>query len=136
MFKLPGPRVAGLIALAAGTVLCACGGNNNATGAGTDPILTITNEWKDEANADHRFLLASGDDGKNAGSFTGQELLPDSTWDLAGNWENGKVDFTVNRAQPVTYTARFNQDSPTRLAFQSGGVSLVLIQNTGAPRTD
>lgn len=120
--------IAGLFALAAVAALCSCGGNDNATGTGNDPILTISNDWKEEGNLNHHFSFASGDDGKRSGVFTGDESLADSTYNLVGSWDKGKISFTVSRARLATYAGQFNADNPKRLVFQSGSATLVLVQ--------
>ncbi len=92
------------------------------------PILTITNSWGNEAEADHNFNFASGEDGETSGAFTGEEVTPDNDdFDLTGSWSNGRVEFTVQRDEDVTWVARFTEDNPTRLEFESGEEQLVLL---------
>jgi len=112
-----------LLLLALG--LAACSGDDEET---PDPILTITNQWTDEADGDHYFDLVSGDDTRPAGTFTGTEIQPDqSTFDLTGSWARGEVQFVVDRDGGVAYTATFTEDNPTRLVFQSGTAGQLVI---------
>jgi hypothetical protein len=92
------------------------------------PILTITNSWGVEGESGHSFAFVSGDDGETAGAFTGDEFTLDDDYPLAGTWENGRVEFTVERSTgDVTFTARFSEDNPERLTVRAGDEELVLL---------
>lgn len=92
-------------------------------------LLIITNIWVDEADGEHTFNLFSNDDGSVEGDFEGEETLPDFTFfEITGRWQNNRVEFTVNRPTPVTYTATLSSDNPNRLVFSSSEGSLVLVR--------
>jgi hypothetical protein len=117
--------------LCAGLALAGCGGQGQTVMGGSDPLMTITNSWSDEADATHQFNLTSTDDGQSIGRFTGQEQLGDgSSFDLTGSWGHGQVTFTVNRNAPVTYSSSFVKSNPSRLIFRSGSRQLTLVMST------
>jgi hypothetical protein len=93
----------------------------------TEPIVTITNNWADAADATHTFQFNSADDGERAGAFVGSEQFNGvNTYSLTGSWGNGTVVFTVARPDPIRYTARANDDNQTRFVFESSAGQLVL----------
>ena len=96
------------------------------------PIIIVSNDWVNEADAEHVFNFQSPDDGAPEGSFDGQETRPDDDTanPLTGSWERGHITFTVTREGGArTYAARFDQDEPLRLAFAAGSEQLVLLRN-------
>lgn len=97
-----------------------------------DVILTIGDSWENQADASHFFVfVADGDDGTLAGTFTGTEFRGTEENDLAGQWDHGRVEFTVQRPSgAVTYEAFFDEDNPSVLAFDSSEGSLVLAQSS------
>lgn len=119
-----------LAPLAVAIAACGGGSSSNPTTPVTYPVIIITNSWVDEDDSSHVFLLASSNDGSATGTFTGEENSGIDTFELAGAWERGVIRFTVQRATPVTYEARFSSDNPTRLEFSSSAGTLVLIQSS------
>jgi hypothetical protein len=100
-----------------------CGGGDQAA----DPIVTITNNWTDEADANHTFQFNSTDDGERAGTFVGQERFGGvNTYALTGTWGAGYVVFVVERPIAVKYTARASEDNQTRFVFESSAGDLTL----------
>ena len=107
-------------------VVAACSSDDDPAPAA--PILTITNTWVVEGGANHSFNFVSSEDGELEGTFFGEEATPDGgDFDLDGTWTNGRITFTVERDETVTYTARFSEDNPTRLVFESDAGQLVLL---------
>jgi hypothetical protein len=95
-----------------------------------DPIVTITNNWTDQADATHTFQFNSTDDGETTGAFVGSEQFDNvDVYSLTGSWDRGTVVFTVERPVPVRYTARATADNQTRFVFASDAGQLVLTHD-------
>ncbi len=111
------------IAFATGTV-ASCG---DAAGL-TSTFISITNLWKDVANANHTFDLFSNDDGGTSGQFTGTEYVNENDFTgfpLTGSWASGRISFTVQRsAGNVKYTADMPTDDLDDLTFTSSAGTL------------
>jgi phage-related tail fiber protein len=104
-----------------------CGGSEEAV----SPIITITDNWTDTANANHTFqFTATTDDTERTGAFDGEERIGGDTYDLSGTWAAGYVVFVVQRATAVRYTARVTDDNPTRLEFESSAGDLTLTRGS------
>lgn len=98
------------------------------------PIITITNSWVDQADADHTFDFQSDDDGQTEGTFVGNEFQNFAdVGGLTGNWKDGEIEFTVDRASgaEVTYQGTFTEESPDRLTFTHGQETLELVRDSG-----
>ena len=117
--------------LTLGFVLLALGSGGCASqDEAVDPIVTITNNWADDADATHTFQFNSSDDGEREGTFVGNEQFNGlDVYALTGSWDNGNVVFTVERPVPVRYTAQVNADNQTRFVFESEAGQLVLAHD-------
>ena len=115
-----------LIGLTAG--VAACGAAGDVLG----PLVILTNNWRDEANANHTFLIQddTGFLAKRSGTFTGTERLPSgATFQLEGFWsENGSIQFTVHRSPDVIYRGTIPGDNANRLPFTSSAGNLVWLR--------
>lgn len=120
-------RTRALITLVAAAIATAgCGAE-----AVIAPIIILTNTWAEEGNPEHTVFFSDDTEGepRSHGTFTGNETLPDGTeFDLEGSWSRGRVEFTVHRAQDVTYEAEIPEDNANRLEFSSSVGSLVLVR--------
>lgn len=92
-------------------------------------VLLISMTWLDAHDPDHTVRFVSEDDGKENGSFTGEDKLAGrANIPISGNWEKNKITLNVLSHSPKTYTAEFSGNNPTRLEFD-GPASFVLIQD-------
>ena len=84
----------------------------SATGGGDDFLPTITNLWRDVADQDHTLDMASNDDGKATGSFSGTEERPGFvSSDVSGTWINSKVTLTISRpGGDLQFNGKFTAD--------------------------
>ncbi len=116
-----------LFGLTVGTAACAA-----AVGDILGPLVILTNQWRDEANASHTFTVQdnTGFMAKRSGTFTGTENLPNgTTFQLEGSWaENGSIQFTVHRSPDVTYRGTIPGDNASRLTFTSSAGGLVWLR--------
>jgi hypothetical protein len=103
------------------------------SGSALGPLITITNQWRNEANADHTFFFLdnTGGTARREGTFTGNEQPPGgaATNDLTGSWStNGRIQFTVQRpAGNVTYQGTLTSNLD-RMSLTSSAGPLVLIR--------
>lgn len=136
-----------LLALA----LAACSAGSE--GGEIERLVTITNQWTNAADAQHRFdLNAQTGDGTARGTFTGCESRPAPSGQQAvhrcaggsfsptrdeyaveGTWaDNEVVLHTERRAGRRTLRARVSTDNPTSLRFvEDGSGTVVVIQRGG-----
>ncbi len=98
------------------------------------PVLVITATWDVEGQEGRSFTFSADQDdseGLEWGTFDGSENREDlfEFYNLEGSWENGEIEFTVDRSGVQTrYTGTFTQDRPSRLTFYSSGETIVLVQ--------
>lgn len=102
------------------------------SGSALGPLITITNTWQNEANANHTFFFDDNTGGtpRREGTFTGNETPPGGVDNpLTGSWStNGRIQFTVQRpAGPVTYQGTLTSNLD-RMALSSSAGPLVLIR--------
>ena len=78
-------------------------------GSSDDFLPTITNFWIDVADQTHTLDMASNDDGKATGSFTGTEDNPAfGLSDVSGTWIHSKVTLTIKRpGGDLQFTGKF-----------------------------
>jgi hypothetical protein len=104
-----------LASFAALMLLTACGGSDPAAPDNYLPL--ISNFWRNVANPAHSLLLASTDDRKPAGVFTGKERLsPTDSSNVTGSFQNSKATVVISRSSgTVTYTGTFYGGDSLRL---------------------
>jgi hypothetical protein len=114
-----------------GLAAMACGGSGGTpTSPAVFPVIIITNSWENEIDPTHFFLLASSDDGKSSGTFTGEETLDGVTSQLSGSWSQGRIEFTVQRDDAVRFEGSIPGDNPKRLELTSPAGALVIVQSS------
>lgn len=116
----------GMIVILAVCASAACGAE-----AIIAPIIILTNTWAEEGNPEHTFSFSDDTNGESQaeGTFTGTETLPDLTeFDFEGDWSHGRVEFTVHRAEDVTYTGTIPEDDANRIEYHSSAGNLVLVR--------
>jgi len=124
-------KMAAISLLMIGLVAMACGGSGGGpTSPAVFPVIIITNSWENEVDPTNFFLLASNDDGKSSGTFTGEETLEGVTSQLAGSWSQGRIEFTVQRDTAVRFEGNIPGDNPKRLELTSPAGSLVIVQSS------
>jgi hypothetical protein len=115
---------AGVLAL---VVAAACGGADV-----LGPLVILTNSWEDAADPQHIFNFTddTGFTPQRSGTFTGTETVSGGTqFNLSGSWsENGKIQFTVQRATAVTYRGTLNPSNTDRIDFTSSAGALTILR--------
>ena len=94
-------------------------------------IATISNTWNEINVPDHTFSLASADDGKEAGTFTGEETIPgiQQVQPIKGEWSDNDISMTLIRnGHEVTYQGKLTHDKQDTIRFSSPSV-LVICRN-------
>ncbi len=122
--------MAAIVLMLTATASC----DSEGEGGGVGPIILITNQWRNEADSDHRFDLDSPDDNRSEGAFIGEEERPVGDLvefnDLVGFWTDGRIQFTVSRPDgDVRYTGTFDEVNQKRLEFTSSLGPLVIIRD-------
>lgn len=105
--------LAGVVAVLA---LPACSSGSGPT-APDDYLPVISNIWRNSATATYTLLLASGDDRKASGAFTGTENHPTlGTSAVSGTFRNSQATFLIKRSGgDVTYAGTFYGADSLRL---------------------
>lgn len=97
------------------------------------PLITLTNQWRDETNQNHTFQFNdnTGGTAQRSGTFTGNENTPaGQQYPLTGSWSsNGNIQFTVVRPSgSVTYNGTLTSNL-NRISFTSSAGNLVVVRN-------
>ena len=95
-----------------------------------DFLPTFSNTWHNVADETHTFALASADDGKATGSFSGEENHPDLEIPnpIGGTFTNSVCEFIIDRpGGNVTYAGKFLHADTLRLT--RSGETLVIARN-------
>jgi hypothetical protein len=117
------------LVLAAALWTSACGAE-----AVLGPLIVLSNTWRDAANAAHTFSFIddTNQTPSRSGAFTGNETTPGPNsvqFPFTGFWrENGRIEFTVQRPTPVTYTGQLTSNL-NRMELSSTAGHLVLVRN-------
>jgi hypothetical protein len=103
-------------------------------GMGLGPLITITNQWENEANPAHSFQFNDNTGGtpRREGTFDGDENPPGTAVSndvVNGSWAtNGRIQFTVQRPTGnVTYQGTLTSNL-NRMSLSSTAGPLVLLR--------
>ena len=104
-----------VLAAFAALLLPACGSSDPAAPDNYLPV--ISNFWRNVANPAHSLLLASTDNRKPAGVFTGRERLSQTDSSaVSGSFQNSKATVVISRSTgTVTYNGTFYGGDSLRL---------------------
>ena len=94
-------------------------------------IATISNTWNEINVPEHTFSLDSPDDGKTAGTFTGEETIPgvQGASPITGEWSDNDISMTlVRNGHQVTYHGKLTHDRQDTIRFTSPS-QLVICRN-------
>lgn len=94
-------------------------------------IATISNTWNEINVPEHTFSLASEDDGKTSGTFTGEETIPgvQDVLPIKGEWKDNDIMMTLIRnGHEITYRGKLTHDKQDTIRFSSPSL-LVICRN-------